>query len=57
MKKTPSGLPHPDGAQRIQNASLELSAARAEMEKADSRLNLYPSRGVLTDDEQLPLGE
>ena len=34
MKDTPSGLPHPDGAQRIQNASHELSSARMEMEKA-----------------------
>jgi hypothetical protein len=57
MKETPSGLPHPDGAQRIQNASHELSSARMEMEKAHSRLNLYLSRGILHDDDKLGVGE
>lgn len=57
MKDAPSGLPHPDGAQRIQNASHELSAARTEMEKAHSRLNLYLSRGILPDGETMPLDE
>ena len=57
MKETPSGLPHPDGAQRIQNASQELSVARTEMEKAHSRLNLYLSRGILPDDSELPIDE
>ncbi|HSR06874.1 MAG TPA: hypothetical protein VLM42_06975 [Bryobacteraceae bacterium] len=51
MKETPSGPPHPDGVQRIQNASHELSVARTEMEKAHSRLNLYLSRGILPDEE------
>ena len=50
MKDTPSGLPHPDGVQRLQNASHELSVARPEMEKAHSRLNLYLGRGILPDD-------
>src|ERR1019366_7196052 len=49
MKDTPSGLPHPDGVQRLQNASHELSVARPEMEKAHSRLNLYLGRGILPD--------
>jgi hypothetical protein len=57
MKETPSGLPHPDGAQRIQNASRELSIARTEMEKAHSRLNLYLSRGILHDDENVSIDE
>ncbi len=57
MKDTPSGLPHPDGAQRIQNASHELSVARAQMEKAHSRLNLYLSRGILKDDGEMPAEE
>lgn len=57
MKDTPGGLPHPDGAQRIQNASHELSIARAEMEKAHSRLNLYLSRGILPDDGKMPAEE
>ena len=57
MKETPSGLPHPDGVQRIQTASLELAAARVEMAKAHSRLNFYLSRGILPDDGELPTEE
>jgi hypothetical protein len=40
----PSGLPHPDGAQQIKNASNELSIARKEMIKAHNRLNDYLGR-------------
>jgi len=57
MKETPSGLPHPDGAQRIQNASRELSLARTAMERAHSRLNLYLSRGILLDDAEVAVEE
>lgn len=57
LKETPSGMPHPDGVQRIQNASHELSIARSEMEKAHSRLNLYLSRGILPDDGDMPVEE
>src|SRR5712671_6810959 len=39
MGQLPSGLPHPDGTQRIQNASRKLIAARKEMGRADKRLN------------------
>jgi hypothetical protein len=35
----PSGLPHPDGVQRIKNASSKLSSARNELMKAHRRLN------------------
>src|ERR1700730_9984703 len=35
----PSALPHPDGVQRIHNASHELRAARDEILKAHNRLN------------------
>jgi hypothetical protein len=55
LKETPGGLSHPDCAQRIRNASHELAIARAEMEKAHSRLNLYLSRGILLRDEKMPL--
>ena len=34
MLQTPSGPPHPDGVQRITNASNELSIARKEMARA-----------------------
>jgi hypothetical protein len=47
MDQFPSGLPHPDGAQRIHNASFELSAARQELMKAHSRLNDYLGRGII----------
>ncbi len=57
LKESPSGLPLPDGAQRIQNASHELSAARAEMENAHARLNSYLSRGILPDDDKTGAGE
>jgi hypothetical protein len=49
-KDAPSGLPHPDSALRIENASRELSIARQEMEQAHSRLILYLSRGILLED-------
>jgi hypothetical protein len=35
----PSGFPHLDGSERIQNASLKLIAARKEMGRVHSRLN------------------
>ena len=57
MKETPSGLPHPDGVQRIQNASRELSLARTAMERSHSRLNLYLSRGILLDDTETAIEE
>ena len=42
----PSGLPHPDGTQRIHNASRALSDARREMVQAHNRLHTF-----LTDEE------
>jgi hypothetical protein len=50
MGKFPSGLPHPDGTQRIHNASRELSTARKEMMKAHDRLYNYLDRGILPED-------
>jgi hypothetical protein len=41
----PSGLPHPDGVQRIKNASNKLSAARNELMKAHRRLHEHFGRG------------
>src|SRR4051812_3523341 len=35
----PSKIPHPDGTQRIRNASRALSIAREKLTAADSRLN------------------
>jgi hypothetical protein len=42
----PSGLPHPDGTQRIHNASHEMSQARERMLLAHKRLNDYVERGI-----------
>ena len=45
----PSGLPHPDGSQLIQNASRELAAARKEKERAHNRLDDYLRRGIVPE--------
>jgi hypothetical protein len=46
----PSGTPHPDGVQRIHNASRELSAAREEMMTAHNRLNEFVNSGIVPED-------
>jgi hypothetical protein len=46
----PSGLPYPDGATRVNNASKEISAARIELMKAHNRLNDFLSRGTVPED-------
>ena len=53
----PSSLPHPDGTQRIQNISQELSVARKEVMKAHNRLNDFLSRGVIPEDLKQGSGE
>jgi len=50
MGDIPSALPHPDGTQRIHNASRELSAARKEVMWAHTRLNDFLSRGIIPED-------
>jgi hypothetical protein len=46
----PSGVPHPDGTQRIHNASRKLSTARQEMMRAHQRLHDFLSRGIIPED-------
>jgi hypothetical protein len=46
----PSALPHPDGTQRIHNASRGVSLARVELMRAHNRLNDYLKRGIVPDD-------
>jgi len=46
----PSGLPHPDGTQRIQNASSKLRAARDDMKRAHSRLDTFMTAGIVPED-------
>jgi len=50
MDQFPSGLPHPDGSQRIRNASQSLSIARLEMMTAYSRLDDFLGRGIVPED-------
>ena len=50
MSDIPSGLPHPDGSQRIQNAAHALAAARNEVMRAHSRLDEFLARGVVPRD-------
>ncbi len=50
VSEIPSGMPHPDGVQRIHNASRKVSVARVEMMKAHNRLNNYLSRRVVPED-------
>jgi hypothetical protein len=46
-------FPHPNGIQRIHNASRELSNARKEMMTAHNRLNDYLGRGIVPEDLKL----
>jgi hypothetical protein len=50
MDQFPCGLPHPYGAQRIKNASHNLSIARKEMVQAHHRLNDFLNRGAVPED-------
>jgi len=44
IEDIPSGLPHPDGGQRIQNSSRKLAAALRQRERAHKRLDDYLSQ-------------
>ena len=46
----PSGLPHQDSTQRIQNASHDMSQARERMALAHKRLYDYLTNGIAPDD-------
>ena len=46
----PSFIPHPDGTQRIHNASRKLTEARDEMMKAHRRFNDFLERGIVPED-------
>ena len=50
IEDIPSGLPHPDGTQRIQNSSRKLAAALRQREGAHNRLDDYLSRGIVPED-------
>lgn len=46
----PSKLPHPDGTQRIMNASSQLSVAQKTLTRAHYRLSDFLGRGIVPDD-------
>lgn len=50
MLHSPGDRPHPDGVQRIKNASNELSVARKKMARAYERLGNYLDRGIVPED-------
>jgi hypothetical protein len=50
VRDIPSGLPHPDGTQRIHNAGRELADAREKLAVAIGRLNDFVSREVVPED-------
>jgi hypothetical protein len=53
----PSGLPHPDGSQRIHNIYLEASTARTAMAKAHNRLIDYLAKGIVPEDLKRVAGD
>ena len=50
INSIPSGIPHPDGTQRIHQASHNLSNARKDMMQAHSRLDNFLRSGVIPED-------
>jgi len=50
LSNIPNGDPHPDGTQRIRNASSELTAAREATMKAHNRLTDFLNTGIVPDD-------
>ncbi len=48
--QVPSGLPHPDGTQRIRNLSHELAFARTALMRAHSRMDVFLVSGIAPDD-------
>ena len=50
IEDTPSGLPHPDGVERIKACSRRYSAARQHMILALERLNNFRNSGIVPDE-------
>ena len=50
MGQIPSGFPHPDGSQRIHNASRDLSTARKDLMRAHTRLDDFLKTGIVPED-------
>jgi hypothetical protein len=54
MKDIPSGIPHPDGVQRIHSVSAENAQARKNLENARVRLQQFQAYGYIPDDLREP---
>jgi hypothetical protein len=50
LRQSQGELEHPDGVQRVRNASHELSAVHNDLIQAHNRLDDYFSRGIVPDD-------
>ena len=50
MGQVPTGFPHPDGSQRIHNASRNLSTARKDLMRAHTRLDEFMKTGIVPED-------
>ena len=50
LSDIPSGLPHPDGIQRIRNASIAHAADRTRLLAAAARLDAFLLDGTVPDD-------
>jgi hypothetical protein len=50
VRDIPSGLPHPDGTQRIHNVGRELVDAREKLAAAITRLNDFVSHEIVPED-------
>jgi hypothetical protein len=50
VRDIPSGLPHPDGTQRIHNVGRELADAREKLAAAITLLNDFVSHKVVPED-------
>jgi hypothetical protein len=50
MGQIPTGFPHPDGSQRIHNASRDLSTARKDLMRAHTRLDDFLKTGIVPED-------
>ena len=50
INSVPTGIPHPDGTQRIHQAAHNLSNARKDMMHAHSRLDIFLRSGIIPED-------
>ena len=50
MNDIPSGLPHPDGVQRIRSISQDIANAKESVARAHSRLTEFLDHGTVPED-------